>query len=33
MLALVKAFDASAVEQALAGSPALLGVRDERGRT
>jgi hypothetical protein len=33
MLALVKAFDAAAVQQALADSPQLLGVRDGRGRT
>ena len=33
MLDLVKAFDWVAVEQALAESPTLLGVRDERGRT
>jgi uncharacterized protein len=33
MLALVKAFDAAAVGAALAESPQLLGVRDERGRT
>ena len=33
MLALVKAFDAAAVEQALAETPALLSLRDERGRT
>jgi uncharacterized protein len=33
MLELVKAFDWAAVEQAVAESPALLGVRDERGRT
>ena len=33
MLALVKAFDADAVGQALSESPALLGARDERGRT
>jgi hypothetical protein len=33
MLALVKAFDADAVRQALVESPPLLGARDERGRT
>jgi hypothetical protein len=33
MLALVKAFDAAGVEQALATSPQLIGVRDERGYT
>src|SRR5262249_44272603 len=33
LLALVKAFDAPGVERALAESPALLGARDERGRT
>jgi ankyrin repeat protein len=33
MLDLVKAFDWAAVERALAESPALLAVRDERGRT
>jgi len=33
MLALVKAFDAAAVERALAETPALLSLRDERGRT
>jgi hypothetical protein len=33
LLELVKAFDAPAVVRALAESPALLGVRDERGRT
>ena len=33
MLELVKAFDWAAVEQALVESPALLSIRDERGRT
>jgi hypothetical protein len=33
MLALVKAFDWAAMEAALAETPALLGVRGERGRT
>jgi hypothetical protein len=33
MLALVKAFDWTGVERALTETPALLGVRDERGRT
>jgi hypothetical protein len=33
MLALVKSFDADAVKRALAESPGLLEVRDERGRT
>jgi len=33
LLALVKAFDADAVAAALAQTSALLGVRDERGRT
>ena len=33
MLDLVKAFDAAAVARALAETPGLLGVRDERGRT
>jgi uncharacterized protein len=33
MAELVKAFDADAVQRALAESPGLLGVRDERGRT
>lgn len=33
MLELVKAFDAAGVEQALAESPELIGVRDERGYT
>lgn len=33
MLELVAAFDAQAIEQALAETPALLTIRDERGRT
>jgi len=33
MLALVKAFDWAAVEAALAATPALRDIRDERGRT